>query len=192
MLKYTGNRRFNSYSKRSLKPPADPPADLMPMKLLDRLSSTCNAMAERLLAMLGLIMALVVVVQVVCRYGFNASLFWSEELARYLLIWLTFLGATCAYRRHVHPSINLIPASFQRGRRGKLLRLIVHFLSLGLFLIMLYYGTVFAVFIRLQTSPALGLPKWITFSIIPFSGLLLCLHCLAFIALELQRERYDG
>lgn len=164
----------------------------MPMILLDRLSSTCNVMAERLLAILGLTMALVVAVQVVCRYGFNASLFWSEELARYLLIWLTFLGSTCAYRRRVHPSINLIPEPFQRGRRGRLLRLVVHFLSLGFFLIMLYYGIIFAVFIKLQTSPALGLPKWITFSIIPFSGLLLCLHCLAFIAAELQREPHDG
>ena len=78
------------------------------MKLLKDFSTFCNTWIERSLAVLGISMAGVVILQVIFRYIFNNSLFWSEELARYLLVWLTFLGASCAYHRRVHPSIDLI------------------------------------------------------------------------------------
>lgn len=41
----------------------------------------------------------IMVVQVIARYVFNASLIWAEEVCRYLLIWMTFLFAGYAYHR---------------------------------------------------------------------------------------------
>ncbi len=57
---------------------------------LERLSTSCNRYTEGFLLLLGLTMAAVVILQVFCRYILNYSLFWSEELARFLLVWLTF------------------------------------------------------------------------------------------------------
>jgi TRAP-type C4-dicarboxylate transport system permease small subunit len=58
---------------------------------------------ERIIRLLaGSSMALIVVVmvvQVVARYVFNASLIWAEELCRYILIWMTFLFVGYAYHR---------------------------------------------------------------------------------------------
>ncbi|MXQ07343.1 TRAP transporter small permease subunit [Alphaproteobacteria bacterium GH1-50] len=51
-----------------------------------------------LIAMLAVLLA-VMSAQVVMRYGFNSSLIWSEELCRYLLIWISFLGLIAAYER---------------------------------------------------------------------------------------------
>lgn len=45
------------------------------------------------------IIAVVMLVQVVARYGFNASLIWAEELCRYILIWQTFLFISMAFRQ---------------------------------------------------------------------------------------------
>ena len=78
------------------------------MKLLKEVSSVCNTWVERSLAILGITMAAVIILQVIFRYVLNHSLFWSEELARYLLVWLTFLGASSAYYRKVHPGIDLL------------------------------------------------------------------------------------
>ena len=130
----------------------------------------------------------VVIVQVFFRYGLNHSLFWSEELARYLLIWLTFLGGAVAYRRGAHPSINLL-----RGRLSAPLKrysgIIVHCLCLLFFTILVWYGLEFAYFVKSQTTPSLGLPKWLVFSIIPLSGIIMVLHCLSFISSDISGQR---
>ncbi len=73
------------------------------MFALEKLSRFINRWVEFSLFGLGFTMTLIVAVQVFCRYVLNNSLFWAEELSRYLLAWLTFLGASVAYRRNVHP-----------------------------------------------------------------------------------------
>jgi hypothetical protein len=73
------------------------------VSVLDKLSFTINSWIEYLLFGLGFTMTVVVAVQVFFRYVLNQSLFWSEELARYLLVWLSFLGASVAYRDNHRP-----------------------------------------------------------------------------------------
>lgn len=131
-------------------------------------------------------MTLIVIIQVFFRYVLNHSLFWSEELARYLLIWLTFLGASVAYYRRMHPGIDLLYIRFS-PRVKRQARLAVHGVSLSLFFVMIWYGCQFAYFVRLQTTPALDLPKWIIFSAIPVSGIILTVHAIAFLINELRQ-----
>lgn len=147
---------------------------------IERLSIFCNRYAEYLLLLLGLSMTATVILQVFYRYILNHSLFWSEELARFLLVWLTFVGATVAYRRAMHPGVDFLYRRLDRTRRLKLRRLI-DLVSLVFFFILIWYGCSFAYFIRAQTTPALGLPKWLIFSIIPLSGVLFSLHSIAFL-----------
>jgi TRAP-type C4-dicarboxylate transport system permease small subunit len=135
-------------------------------------------------------MAIIVAVQVFFRYVLNQSLFWSEELARFLLVWLTFLGASVAYFRKANPGVDVLYARMPPYlRRGS--AILIHLSSIGLFLVMVYYGYRFAYFVRLQISPALNLPKWIILSIIPVSGSILTVHGLAFLLDELKRGDSD-
>ena len=138
--------------------------------------------------MLGLSMALVVITQVFCRYVLNYSLFWSEELARYQLVWLTFFGATVAYYRNIHPGVDVLYRRLP-DRVKPISKLVVHSLSLALFLVMIIFGTQFAYFVRGQTTAALLLPKWTIFSIIPLSGLILLVHAVAHIWNEILALR---
>jgi TRAP-type C4-dicarboxylate transport system permease small subunit len=142
------------------------------------------------LSALGITMAVIVALEVFCRYILNHSLFWAEELARYILVWLTFLGATAAYWRKAHPGIDILSAKMRPG----LLRtnaVFVHCVSLCLFLVMVYYGIDFSYFVRLQITPALSLPKWIIFAIIPVSGLIFVCHCILFLFQELTGAHRD-
>lgn len=50
-------------------------------------------------------MLVMVIVQVVARYIFRAPPTWTEELARYFMVWGGLLGATVAYRRRVDPKL---------------------------------------------------------------------------------------
>ncbi len=160
-------------------------------KLLESLCIRLNRVVENALAAMGVAMALIVCAQVFYRYALNNSLFWSEEVARYLLVWLTFLGASSAYHRGVHPRIDTFAAMLpEKVRRA--VRIGIHFVSLILFIMMVVFGIQFSYFIRLQISPALSLPKWIVTSVIPLSGLILFIHNLRLIIEEFRRGDDDS
>ncbi|QTA79749.1 TRAP transporter small membrane protein, DctQ-like [Desulfonema limicola] len=161
------------------------------MKLLGRLSKNINQGVEFLIFLMGFSMALIVVIQVFFRYVLNYSLFWSEELARYLLIWLTFLGTSSAYFRHVHPGVDFIYSRMPQKLKY-ISAILVHIISICIFGIMIVFGSQFAWFVRLQISPALSLPKWIIAGIIPVSGFILILHGFVFLIDEFKRLKNDS
>jgi len=78
--------------------------------MIKKTSWFINQWIEYLLFGMGFTMTIVVAVQVFFRYVLNQSLFWSEELARFLLVWLTFLGASSAYYRKVNPGVDFLYA----------------------------------------------------------------------------------
>ena len=63
------------------------------------------------------VMVVLVFSNVVLRYVFNSGIATSEELSRWLLVWLTFLGAIVALREHAHLGVDsLVRALPPRGR----------------------------------------------------------------------------
>jgi TRAP-type C4-dicarboxylate transport system permease small subunit len=74
---------------------------------------------DRVTVALLTILLLVVGAQIFARYVLNHSLFWSEELARYLFIYLVFLGAAIVLRRDGHIQVSFFverfPLRLQRG-----------------------------------------------------------------------------
>jgi TRAP-type C4-dicarboxylate transport system permease small subunit len=158
--------------------------------VLQKLSTRINQGVDYLLFGLGFSMAILVAVQVFFRYVLNQSLFWSEELARYLLVWLTFLGASSAYYRHAHPGVDILYNRMAPALR-KGCAVLIYVVSVGFFAVMIVYGYQFAHFVRLQTTPALQLPKWLVLSIIPVSGGILLIHGISFLVDTFSRNRHD-
>jgi len=143
-----------------------------------QLSMGLGKAEDTALWVMGAAMAAIVAIQVACRYLFNASLFWSEEAARYLLIWLTFVGAAAAFRRGAHPRVTALVGRLPAPARPVMARL-ADLVSTGLFIGMIVWGTQFAWFVRHQTTPALGLPKWMVMAALPVGGLCLSIHAMA-------------
>jgi len=156
------------------------------LRFLDKTCAAVNRCAEYLLFGLGFSMAILVAVQVFCRYILNSSLFWSEELARYMLVWLSFFGATVAYYHHLHPGVDVLTSRLSAVKQ-QISQLVVHLISMVLALVMVISGTQFAWFVRMQISPALGLPKWIILAVIPLSGTVLFFYALTFLVQTIKR-----
>ena len=82
-------------------------------KLSDVLDTICSYI---IVVMLGA-MVVITGAQIVCRMAFTA-LSWSEEATRYLLVWSSFLGASCVYKHSGHISItfvqDMVPAAFSK------------------------------------------------------------------------------
>lgn len=71
------------------------------VKLLERLE-------EGLIVLVLSTMVTTIGAQVLARYVFNVPLSWTEELARFLFLWLVFLGASQAMRRNEHIAVGLL------------------------------------------------------------------------------------
>ncbi len=69
------------------------------MRVLKRVLGCVNTVTEYVVSVLLVIMVVVVFLQVIFRFVIHASLPWSEELSRYILVWLSFLGAAIGVRK---------------------------------------------------------------------------------------------
>jgi TRAP-type C4-dicarboxylate transport system permease small subunit len=120
-----------------------------------------------LVGLLGL-MVVLVFGNVVLRYGFNSGLVFSEEVSRFIFMWLTLLGALVALHDGAHLGMTSVVGRLPpRGRR--LCRFASDALMLGC-CILLAHGTWKQVSLAMSDrSPVTGIPMGIV-----FSGLLLC------------------
>jgi TRAP-type C4-dicarboxylate transport system permease small subunit len=79
-----------------------------PLLLFEKICAAINLVAETLVGTLMAAMIVDIFVQVVFRYGLESSLSWSEELARYLFVWVIFVGTSVAVRRGQHIALTAI------------------------------------------------------------------------------------
>jgi TRAP-type C4-dicarboxylate transport system permease small subunit len=101
------------------------------------------------------------ILQVVARYVFNSPFTWSEELSRYLFIWLSFLGTWYAWTRREHLGIDAVPQMLPPHLRRVLLWLIEVAVLIFAVASMIYGQRILQVSIR-QPSAVLRVPMfWI-------------------------------
>lgn len=128
---------------------------------------------EVLLVVLLAGMAVIMGIQVFCRYVLSMSFTWSEELTRYLFIWAGFLSVSYCTKRCISIKIEQFVALFPK--RGKaLFKVINHSIELILFLYLLPFAWryFYSAIITGQTSPALGIPMYLV-QAAPLAGFLL-------------------
>ncbi|NMM43326.1 TRAP transporter small permease subunit [Rhodospirillaceae bacterium KN72] len=85
----------------------------------------------------------VMTVQIVLRYGFNSSLLWAEEICRYILIWLSFLGIALAYDRGEVAALSFLGFALPRVP-ALIVGILCGGLSVALCIALVYYGIVYA------------------------------------------------
>jgi len=147
------------------------------------LDRACLILAK--LALGGMVLA--VLLQIVARYLFAHPFIWTEELARYLMVWAGLLGATCAFHRNLDPVILKVPADAARARiliAGAVLAATVLIFLLPI-LCHAFYGSNgtlargFLMRAARRTSPGLGLNMALVSSIVPICCTILLIHLAA-------------
>jgi TRAP-type C4-dicarboxylate transport system permease small subunit len=74
-------------------------------------------LVEWLMALALAVMVVLIFGNVVLRYAFNSGIAWAEEVSRLMFVWLIFLGAILALRRHAHLGVELLQARLPRAVR---------------------------------------------------------------------------
>lgn len=85
--------------------------------MLEKFINAYCKLLEYAMALFMLLMVIMVFGNVVLRYGFNSGIAISEELSRWLFVWVTFMGAVVALKEKGHLGTDMLIARI--GLRGK-------------------------------------------------------------------------
>lgn len=124
--------------------------------------------------------------QVITRWVLDDPSSYTEELARYLLIWVGLLGAAYAAGKKMHLAIDILPTKL-KGRNRHILEIVIDGFILLFAVFVMIVGGIRLMSLTLlmgQTSAALGVQLGYVYSVIPLAGFLI-----AFYAIESIVER---
>lgn len=121
--------------------------------------------------------AVIVFANVCLRYFTNNSIVWSDEVARYLMIWLAFLGAGLAFRFGGLVAIDNVQYALST-RNARIMRGIVALIMFAFFCGMIWVGINYVQRTMFQMTPATRIPFAYVYSAIPIGFGLLIIHFL--------------
>jgi TRAP-type C4-dicarboxylate transport system permease small subunit len=148
------------------------------MEDLPKVSRVMRRLMVSVIFLLSGVMFLVVIAQVIFRYILSQPLPWSEELARYLMVWVACLAASEAYAKGNHVGVSLILDATKPSLR-KIMILTIHLAVSVLMGVIIYQGFRLSFLLRDQRSPALGLPMTWPYMAIPVGAVLILVQALA-------------
>lgn len=146
------------------------------VRFVDKINKILNIF----LGVLLIIMLVVVFMQVFSRFILSLPLAWSEELSKYLMIYITFIAAAVAYRNQKLIAVEFIIENVNVTTR-KVLFWIINIISMVFFVILFYQGILMIEKVSTQSTFSLGINMSIPYSAIPVGSFLLFINGLALI-----------
>lgn len=143
-------------------------------KSINKVSDFVDKISCFLVILLMAGMVFFTTIQIIARVFFEA-ISWSEEITRYLLVWATFIGAGCVYKRNGHINVTFVQDAL-KGNTKKIIQVLVHIICIAFFAIATYYGIKYLGRQGAQRSPALGIKMNTMYLSIPVGCSIMFLH----------------
>jgi TRAP-type C4-dicarboxylate transport system permease small subunit len=159
---------------------------------MQKIANTIDTILKPVLVVLMVALVTSVSWQVISRYIFSSPSSWTEEVARFLLIWIGVLGAAYAFRTGVHLGLDVLPKKLT-GTSAQALKLftLATVIVFAVAVLVIGGGGLVALTWDLrQYSAVLGLPIALVYSVIPVAGVLICVYALA-AALNDENEQAE-
>jgi TRAP-type C4-dicarboxylate transport system permease small subunit len=154
-----------------------------------RLKKAIDKFLEYLLVLVFSVLVIDVLWQVFSRFILSDPSSFTDELARFLLIWLSVLGAAYVTGQRLHLSIDLISNKLNEKQLLIVDLLIQCFILVFVISVFLIGGTrlVYVTLYLEQTSAALGLPIGYVYAVIPLSGVIMIFYSLQFLIEDFEK-----
>ena len=165
----------------------------MAANLLETLETAITRLNDRMLVglkwlvilLLGL-MLLIVDVAVFMRYVMNDALAWSEEIAKFVMVWLTFFAAPIGLRMGAHVGIEVLIGNL-RGRIRQLLLLLIFAGIIGLMVVFVKEGAFMTWNARIQRASTIDISIFYVYMCMPIGS-----FAVGLVALELMVNALRG
>ena len=146
------------------------------VQLLDRVRKFLDMTLQTVCALLLVALTIDVSWQVFCRYCLNSPSAFTDELARFLMIWLGMLGACLLFGKNGHLALNLLFPHLSATSQ-RILRCVIYLMVLAfVFAAMGYGGAILIQRTIFQISPAIHIPMGCIYSILPISAVLISIY----------------
>lgn len=155
------------------------------MNIIERTSDLLDRVLRFISSYLLLIMVISVFIGVLNRFIFHFSFIsWTEELARFLLIYICMIGSCIAVKNGGHVNIVFIIERLKKAK--KTITIFNHLIVIAFLVVVTIYGTKLCFTQAYQLSPALRISMSIPFASVPFGSFVMVIHSLALISKELR------
>ena len=123
-----------------------------------------------------MVMLVTIFAQVISRYCFHYTPEWSEELARYLFVYVVFLGSALIMGESGHLAVEFLPTYYKGTLFGKFLQVVALVCGYIFVAILFTQGCTMVDKMHSQISPGLGLSMSYVYAVIPVSSVLMFLY----------------
>jgi TRAP-type C4-dicarboxylate transport system permease small subunit len=141
------------------------------MNLLKKLNAVFYQFSKKAAAFMLLILIVSITLAVFYRYILNSPFTWTEELATFLFIWISFLGATTATYEKRHVSIDFLIERFPR-KVNDIIKIFTTVLIL-VFMVLVVVGSFILFPTMTHVSVALHIPKYLYYSAIASASVMM-------------------
>ncbi|MEP0005159.1 MAG: TRAP transporter small permease [Balneola sp.] len=150
---------------------------------MNRLIHTLNRILEIILITIMGVLVVDVLWQIFSRFILSNPSSFTDELARFLLIWVSLLGGAYMLGKRLHLSIDLLSHKLSQ-KQSLIIDSLAQVVILIFVISVLIIGGSRLVFVTLfleQTSAALNIPLGYVYSVLPISGFIMILYCIHFL-----------
>jgi len=140
---------------------------------------------EWITSLLTIVMVVVVSLQITNRYIFNNPLSWTEEVSRFIFVWITFLGAFLALKSKAHIGVSSFMARFSTRTRIMLENIVIFFVIFYL-LYLIRIGIKIVQETAQTFTPALDIPFSYIYVAIPISAIFM----VSYLVVQLFQSRW--
>ena len=146
-----------------------------------------NTVLEKLSIFLMLFLLFLTFANVVGRYVFSSSIFFADELARFIFVWVVFLGVAKIVKEKRQVSVSLLTEKFKGTTKGFYLESFIFLIGLVFLIVLFIGGVTLSSTMKFYSSAALSIPMGYVYLAVPLgSGLTLVFHILNYIELVME------
>ncbi len=156
------------------------------LALLDRFAYLLVAVVRWICIVLASALFLIVVVAVIARYGFGQAVSWTEEVPRYLLIWISFLAAAVGVLQRDHVGFDVLFNALPKPLR-RVLGVALSAMIFGFGWIVFRYGITFTEDFGSDLMETIPFTNYWYYPVMPISGFLMLVFAFKLMVDEIVR-----
>lgn len=162
-------------------------------KMIKKLIGIYDKFEEIFLVVCIAAMVVAIFAQVVMRYVLNSSLVWSEELARILFIWASWIGISLGQKKGEHIKITMVTDRLHE-KAQKAVLVIGDICTIFILIVLCVEGVKVVEHIMSigTATPALGIPKSVVYAAVPVSCFLMAVRVIKSMWITLTRKGEKG